>query len=67
MSKKAVYLDERERDLARRVCDFALSRVDEALSGQAMYDVDWPARRWFKKEVQALHEKFVEPETEAES
>ena len=58
--KKAIYLDERERDLARRVCRFVM----EALDDHPLGDAARFACAWTRDEVQRLAKKFAEREVE---
>lgn len=57
MAKKPIYLDDRERDLARRVC----AVVGEELEGRGIGDIQKFAIHWTQSEVRALREKFAEP------
>jgi hypothetical protein len=66
--KRPIYLDARERDLARRVCEFAAEKLEsfarfvvdtECLSGSPQPERD----RDLVDEVQALAAKFAESES----
>lgn len=56
--KRAIYLDDRERDLTRRV--FAI--VGKELEGSGIGDMGRFAVNWASKEVKDLGKKFDEPE-----
>lgn len=58
--KKAIYLDARERDLARRVCDLTIRNLNKRLDTGALPE-EHMAYRWTRDEVYALREKFEEP------
>ncbi len=60
--KRAIYLDDRERDLARRICDWVCFKAEERLGREFQTSVEKPALRWFRDEIQALNAKFEEPE-----
>ena len=57
MAKKPIYLDDRERNLARRVCDVVAAELDRAIGGK----MEKFAILWTRDEVWALSEKFAEP------
>lgn len=57
MGKKPIYLDERERDLARRICTVVGEELGTLFGGK----VEKFAVHWTMKEVRALGEKFIEP------
>ena len=61
--KRAIYLDDRERDLARRICDWVCLKAKDELVARATGHVTKPALIWFYDEIQALRAKFKEPET----
>ena len=61
MAKKAVYLDDRERDLARRICDWMCLKAKAELSGTHQLHISRPALGWFHDEIQALKSRFEEP------
>lgn len=57
MAKKPIYLDDRERDLARRICTVVGEELGDEYGGKMKkFTVHWAM-----KEVRALGEKFVEP------
>ena len=56
--KRPIYLDDRERDLARRV--FAV--VVKELNYSPTNDMARMAIQWTHDEVKALGDKFAEPE-----
>ena len=60
MAKKPIYLDDRERDLARRVCTVVGEELGDCFGGK----VEKFAVHWAMDEVRALGEKFVEPSPE---
>ncbi len=64
--KRAIYLDGRERDLARRICDWVCFKAEEELGHTNERHVTSPAIRWFRDEIQALRVKFEEPEISPE-
>lgn len=59
MAKKAIYLDERERDLARRLCRLVCSKLRN--EGTAIKLTQF-ALQWTHDEIQALEAKFAEHE-----
>lgn len=59
--KRAIYLDDRERDLARRLCVWVQFKCRESLHGKFETDVSAPALRWLDDEIKALRQKFEEP------
>ena len=56
--KKAIYLDERELDLAQRICDFCMAQCQNSLDKTMMHAIDRPAVIWFRDEISNLREKF---------
>ena len=60
--KKAIYLDERERDLAFRLCAFVVWCINQKLNDRLAYEVMTPACQWYRKEVLALQAKFADQE-----
>lgn len=57
-----IYLNDRERDLARRICDYAVGHCNEQLNKAQMHSVCYPAIKWLRDEVGALRVKFEEGE-----
>lgn len=62
MSKRAIYLDERERDLARRVFTHADDIICYRLNHET--GIERVALIWTKDSVRDLADKFQEPEDE---
>ena len=60
MAKKPIYLDDRERDLTRRICDYALGDCKAALNTMQVSHICVPAIKWLRDEVDALRAKFEE-------
>ena len=62
MSKRAIYLDERERDLARRIFTAAVDILNNAeIPGR----IKKLAILWTHDEILKLREKFEEPVVES--
>lgn len=59
--KRAIYLDDRERDLARRVCGAFVSRLNWRIKNRLEDSFDKMALGWTVDEVEALAAKFEEP------
>lgn len=58
MTKRAIYLDERERDLARRVFSYVIGRLKNNVNDANA--VQKFALSWANREVSALFVKFEE-------
>ena len=63
MGKRAIYLDERERDLAKRIFDYIICRC-ELRQPKSLYPIEQCAVQWLHDEVLALKEKFNKPVSE---
>lgn len=63
--KRAIYFDDRERDLARRVLGFVADRLNAQISSNLSDYLDRMALRWTCDEVKALAAKFKEPVSKA--
>jgi hypothetical protein len=67
MSKQAIYLDDRQRELARRLCDFATIRVNGAVEKSLLSGAEKAAMalavKWAIEDIAMLRAKFEEPMT----
>ena len=63
MTKRAIYLDDRERELARRALEYVVVRLREA-TRRNVYDIQNLATKWTTVEILALLQKLEEPEEE---
>ena len=61
MGKRAIYLDEREQDLVRRVCLYTISNCKQR-SGHCLHGIEQYAISWFQDEIKVLVAKFREPD-----
>ena len=59
MKKKAIYLDEHERELARCICDYLISQLEEQVAGHG--PITKMARAYTQNEIAKLRRKFEEP------
>ena len=59
--KRAIYFDDRERDLARRVCDAVVHRFEYQLEKQVSDHHQRMAISWTRDEINVLAAKFDEP------
>lgn len=64
--KRAIYFDDRERDLARRVLTAVAGRLEWQIGNLLEDRFTKMAARWTIKEVDALAAKFEEPTSEGE-
>lgn len=59
MAKRAIYLDYRERDLARRIFKITIGALEVEM--QTRMPLPLFAYRWTKDEIERLLAKFEEP------
>ena len=59
MAKKAINLDERERDLAVRVCEYVCDRMSARINSISSTDLDRLALGWTYDEIKQLCAKFL--------
>jgi len=60
--KRAIYLDERERDLVRRIIEYFAGRLNN--TGLSLTYAETVAVYWTRDEANRLLEKFKEPPPE---
>lgn len=58
--RKAIWLDPRERDLARDIFHYSLQRLSNRIGITSLSSTEMLALVWTEKEVQALLLKFEE-------
>lgn len=63
--KRPIYLDNRERDLARRAFAILIAKFDEGLQRIIFNAREKMAFQWTRDELQALATKFEEPLSES--
>ena len=61
MSKRAIYLDERERRLVRIVCRYIKSDVGQAIEITGRRSLQTVSLKWLERDIASLLEKFEEP------
>ena len=59
MTMKPIYLTERERLLAWRLCDWIQDAAMREFRIEGVYNIERPALLWFAEDVTALREKFA--------
>ena len=65
MSKRAIYLDERERRLARVAFRYIKNEVGQAIEITGRRSLQTVSLKWLERDIASLLEKFAEP-TEVE-
>ena len=65
--KRAIYLDDRERDLARRVFSTVAEWLTEHIRSHAMFPIEKMAASWTRDEIEMLAAKFLDLRNETET
>lgn len=61
MAKRAIYLDDRERDLARRVFSVVIELLNNSYDKRVVEPHEYMAFKWTRRELEVLADKFAEP------